>query len=266
MATWSLADIPYDRIERSAIVDQGDWFTLVTASSFVEILSDLYASNLADYYDGDEEVCAWLTGKWEPEEMQHGGALRQYVLSVWPDFDWQRAFEGFRTDYAPYCQTSLLGPSRTLEMAARCVVETGTSSFYAMLRDASPEPILARIAGHIRDDEIGHYKGFYHFYRDYQKREPHSRWRVGRELWRRVAEVDNEDAYLAVKNVWLVSRPGQSFGRKDFVAFRDRIRIWARVHYPVAPAVKMLVAPLRLPSAIHKMAVPVLVGGIRRLV
>lgn len=263
---WLVDDVAYDKIDRSAIVDQLDWFYLVAASSFVEILSDLYARNLGDYYAGDEEACAWLAHKWEPEEMQHGEALKRYVRTVWPDFDWQRGFDGFRDDYAPYCQTALLGPTRALEMAARCVVETGTSSFYAMLREASPEPVLATVAGHIHDDEIGHYKGFYRFYRDYQRRDPHSRWRVAREIWRRVVEVDSEDAFLAVKNVSVVHRPGSVFTRGDFRAFRDRIRAWMRVHYPFQSAVKMLLKPLDLPPPFQRAMVPLIVGGVRRIV
>lgn len=263
---WSLADIPYEQIERRVIVDNRDWFYLVAASSFVEILSDLYAANLGTYYSGDDEACEWLAKKWEPEEMQHGAALRRYVSCVWPDFDWERGFEGFRADYAPYCQTALLGPTRTLEMAARCVVETGTSSFYAMLRSASPEPVLAQVAEHIRNDEVGHYKGFYHFYRQYQKRERHSRWRVARELWRRVAEVDSEDAYLAVRNVSLVHAPGRPFERNDFAQFRNRVRGLMAAHYPFQSAVKMLVKPLDLPGPIRHVAIPLLVGGARRVV
>ena len=265
-ARWSLDDIAYDGIDRDAIVDQRDWFYLITASSFVEILSDLYARNLGEYYAGDEAACEWLAHKWEPEEMRHGEALKRYVEAVWPDFDWSRGFAGFRTDYAPYCQTSLLGPTRTLEMAARCVVETGTSSFYGMIARASPEPVLASIAGHIRDDEISHYKGFYRFYKEYQGRAPVSRLRVARELWRRIVEVDNEDAYLAVKNVSRVDRPGVTFTRQDFAAFRDRLRIMMRSHYPFQSAVKMLLKPLDLPGIVNRWAVPLLVAGVRRIV
>ncbi|WP_205735991.1 ferritin-like domain-containing protein [Acidiferrobacter sp. SPIII_3] len=263
---WSPDDIPYDQVDRAMIADDRDWFYLLAASSFVEILSDLYARNLGDYYAGDDETCAWLAHKWGPEEVQHGEALKRYVLSVWPDFDWQRGFDGFRADYAPYCETARLGPTRTLEMAARCVVETGTSSFYGMLRHASPEPVLAALAGHIRDDEIGHYKGFYRIYRDYQGREPHSRWRVAREIWRRVAEIDSEDAYLAVKNVSLVCESRAAFTRDDFRAFRNRIRVWMRRHYPFQPAVKMLLTPLDLPASLQRFMVSFMAGGARLIV
>lgn len=263
---WSVAAMPYGAIVRAQIADNADWFHLLAAASFVEALSDLYADNLRAYYDGDAAVCAWLAEVWEREECQHGAALRRYVEVVWPDFDWERGFAGFCADYRPYCQTALLGPTRALEMAARCVVETGTASFYAMLCARSPEPVLAAIAGHIRDDEIGHYKAFYRFYRQYQGHERLPRWRVGYLLWQRVTEVDSEDAYLGVKNAFCVRYPGQIFDRAAFNRFRARIAGWMRNDYPFPMAAKMLLKPLALPAPVQRVALPLLVRGARYVV
>ena len=46
-------------------------------------------------------------------------------------------------------------------MIARCVVESGTSSYYSAIRDAAEEPVLKEIAGRIAADEYRHYKLFY---------------------------------------------------------------------------------------------------------
>jgi hypothetical protein len=46
-------------------------------------------------------------------------------------------------------------------MIARCVVESGTSSYYAAIRDATEEPVLKEVAGRISADEYRHYKLFY---------------------------------------------------------------------------------------------------------
>ena len=46
-------------------------------------------------------------------------------------------------------------------MIARCVVESGTSSYYSAIRDAADEPVLKEIAGRIAADEYRHYKLFY---------------------------------------------------------------------------------------------------------
>ena len=51
--------------------------------------------------------------------------------------------------------------SRRGEMIARCVVESGTSSYYSAIRDATEEPVLKEIAGRIAADEYRHYKLFY---------------------------------------------------------------------------------------------------------
>ncbi len=46
-------------------------------------------------------------------------------------------------------------------MISRCVVESGTSSYYSAMRDATEEPLLREIAGRIAADEYRHYKLFY---------------------------------------------------------------------------------------------------------
>jgi hypothetical protein len=43
-------------------------------------------------------------------------------------------------------------------VAARCVVETGTATFYRMLSELSREPVLKHLAAEISADELRHYK------------------------------------------------------------------------------------------------------------
>ena len=62
--------------------------------------------------------------------------------------------------------------SRTGELIARCVVETGTSSYYAALGEATDEPVLKEICRRIAGDELRHYKLFYGFMKRYLAREP----------------------------------------------------------------------------------------------
>jgi hypothetical protein len=82
-----------------------------------------------------------------------------------PHFDFKIAFARFRDGYKPAHfasddKTSIRG-SRRGEMIARCVVESGTSSFYSAIREAAQEPVLQEIAGRIAADEFRHYKLFY---------------------------------------------------------------------------------------------------------
>ncbi len=51
------------------------------------------------------------------------------------------------------------------------MVETGTSSYYTALADATAEPVLAQICRHIAADEFRHFKLFYDHMRRYLGRE-----------------------------------------------------------------------------------------------
>ena len=103
MAKWNYRDIDYSAINSESIREDRFLFTIVSIASFIEITSDLYEKNLAEYYDGDAEITKWLADTWEPEEVQHGQALREYVRHAWPDFDWDRSYEGFREEYGALC-------------------------------------------------------------------------------------------------------------------------------------------------------------------
>jgi len=264
---WSIEDIDYGAVDPERVRGRAALRYLVTGASFVEIASDLYTRNLTEYFDGDDEIQSWLKSQWEREEVQHGQALRRYVQAAWPEFDWDTAFGKFFADYAPLCKTELLGPTRALELAARCVVETGTASYYTVIQRASPEPVLRDLAARIRADEVRHYKYFYHYFRRYRESEPVSRPRVLRTLASRLREVDDEDAYLAMKHVAHADpeHPAARFDRSDYRATRRQLMTLVRPHYPYEMAAKMILKPLRLNRYVQRAAVPVLSAGARYL-
>lgn len=253
---WSLADVPYDRIDVASLRDNERLFQLVAAASFVEITSGTYTRNLVEFYSGDAEVIDWLEGGWQHEEVQHGNALRRYVETAWPEFDWERAYRGFFGEYEALCAVEHLAETRALEMVARCVVETGTASFYRMLSDAAPEPVLRQLAARISADEVDHYKHFFRYFRRYAAAERPGRAAVARMLWRRMAEVDSEDAICAFKHVTLVANPAHPFHPDDYQAFRQSVRVMAQQHYNYEMAVKMMLKPLQLGGLVSRVAVP----------
>ena len=264
-ARWTLGDIAYDAIDADRLRGEARLFQLVAAASFVEITSEIYTRNLIEYYEGDQEVIAWLEHGWQREEVQHGAALRRYVETAWPDFDWERAYGNFFAEYSALCSVERLSESRALEMVARCVVETGTSSFYRMLSAAAPEPVLRLLAQRISADEVDHYKHFYRFYRRYAEREGTGRAAVLRTLVRRVVEVDAEDAACAFKHVYRVAYPNAPYRDADYDAFRYHLRDLARVHYRYDAAVKMLLKPLELGGAANRIVLPTATGLTRLL-
>ena len=119
-------------------------FYMIAAASLMESATDLYTENLIEYFAGDDEITSWLKDNWLPEELQHGRALRRYVETAWPDFPWDEVRQDFIEEFRPFCDEAL-EQARGLEMASRCVVETGTASFYTCLSRASPDPVLASV-------------------------------------------------------------------------------------------------------------------------
>ena len=74
------------------------------------------------------------------------------------------------TAFALDADASVRG-SRTGELIARCMVETGTSSYYTALAEATEEPVLQQICRLIAADEFRHFKLFYDHMRRYLERE-----------------------------------------------------------------------------------------------
>ncbi len=251
---WNLDTVPYANIDLGQVQQREDLFYLVTAASFVEIAADLYADNLVHYFDDNADSVDWLEDHWKPEEMRHGRVLRDYAAQVWPQFDWERAYAAFFADYSRRCTIEGLEPTHCLEMAARCVVETGTSTFYESLALQTSEPVLSVIAGLIRADEINHYKHFYHYFRQYQDSIPTSRMKVFGALRRRLLEARNSDAETALWHVYAAHRSGtaKSVNDTDFKTLREQLSQQVRRHYPISMAAKMLLKPLDLPPAISR--------------
>lgn len=260
---WSLEDIPFERIDASKVREDRFLLFLITAASFVEITSDLYTSNLIEYFEDDPDLQRWLAEVWEPEEVQHGHALKRYVEQVWPEFDWEGAYRRFFAEYSRLCQTELLAPTPALELASRCVVETGTSTFYTALASASPEPVLKSLAKRIKTDEVRHYRRFYHDFMERVDTEGLGRLRLGHNLWQRLGEVDQEDAYIAFKHVFQTAYPEREFTKREYRRFRRHYTKLLREHYPFKTAVNMFCKPLRLNRTVSRFSVPALAAGAR---
>jgi rubrerythrin len=241
---WSLDDIPWDAIRRDRVDRHEALFYMIAAASLMESATDLYTANLIDYFSGDDEITAWLKDYWLPEELQHGRALRRYVETAWPDFPWHNVRDGFVEEFRPFCDEAL-ERVRGLEMASRCVVETGTASFYTCLSRASPDPVLASLTRRIAEDEVSHYKHFYRFFRKYREIERPRRSAVAPALWRRLR---------------------MTFDWGTYRQMHRQCRALMRPHFPIEMTVRMLLKPLALGPRTQRVAVPMLAAVTRRIV
>jgi hypothetical protein len=262
---WSLADIPWHEIRLATVTQSKDLFYLVAAASLMESATDLYTDNLLEFLAGDEEVTSWLEHYWLPEELQHGRALRRYVEAAWPDFDWEPVYRRFVEEFRPYCDVAL-EPMRSLEMASRCVVETGTASYYTTLSRASPDPVLSLLTRRIVEDEVRHFKYFYRFFRRYQEMEKPRHAAVVPALWRRLRMSGGADSFIVLKHVYGARYPGSRFDPEVYHSLRRDCRKLVRDHFPHEMSVRMLLKPLRLGPRMQRMALPIAVALARRLV
>lgn len=160
---WTLDDISWDRFDRTKI--EPGLVAAVKAASLVEHNAESYVDYLTRVFRGAPAQTISDIERWGREEVQHGIALARWAELADPTFNFQSAFARFQAGYrpqhfAPNNLASVRG-SRRGEMIARCVVESGTSSYYSAIRDATDEPVLREIAGRIAADEFRHYKLFF---------------------------------------------------------------------------------------------------------
>src|SRR5665213_1840858 len=89
---------------------------------------------------------------------------------------------------------------RAAELVARCIVETGTSSYYTALAEAADEPVLKIICRKIAADELRHYKLFYDHMKRYLACENLGLWGRLRVALGRIRESEDDElsyAYFA---------------------------------------------------------------------
>jgi len=197
-AGWSLDDIEWSKFDRSK-VDPGLLAT-IKGASLVEYNAPEYVGYLSRIFQASDPQTLAHFVQWGAEEAQHGVALARWAKLADPEFDFDEAFARFRAGYRPphfasESATSVRG-SRRGEMIARCVVESGTSSFYSAIRDATDEPVLKAVAGHIAADEFRHYRLFFETLHNQSEPEM-PRWRKLLVAVGRVNESEDDELSYA---------------------------------------------------------------------
>ena len=159
---WTLNDVRWAAFDPSKV--EPKLLAAVKAASLVEYNAPDYVTYLKRVFQGTDPQTIADIERWGEEEIQHGLALGRWAELADSSFNMEEAFARFRAGYKPphfasEDQISVRG-SRRGEMIARCVVESGTSSFYSAIRDSTDEPVLKEVAGRIAADEFRHYKLF----------------------------------------------------------------------------------------------------------
>lgn len=159
---WKIEELPWDKLDPSKV--DADLLKVIKAAALVEYNAETYADYLCKVFKDDAEFCATARG-WALEEVQHGKVLGLWAEKIDPAWNLERAMAKFRAGYMPEhfvngTESSVRG-SRSGEMIARCMVETGTSSYYSAIGASTDEPVLKEICAKVAGDEFRHYKTFY---------------------------------------------------------------------------------------------------------
>ncbi len=224
MAGWTLDDIPWHRFDPNK-VDAG-LLRLVKAASLVEANGADYAHYLCNVF-ADDPAFQEAARRWGGEEIQHGLALGRWAALADPGFDHEAARRRFTAGFRVKLDTehSVRG-SRAGELVARCIVETGTSSYYSALGEAAEEPVLKAICARIAADEIRHYRLFHDHLERYLAREGLGLWRRLRIALGRIAESEDDElsfAYHAANEAALPydrRRAAREYGRRAAALYR----------------------------------------------
>jgi hypothetical protein len=169
MKHWRVEDVAWDRFDPSSV--DPEIVLLVKSAAMVERNGTDYAVYLKNIFHDDPAFCQ-AADTWAVEEVQHGDALGRWASLADPGWNFQAAFERYRAGYSlPLAATRSVRGSLTGELIARCIVETGTSSYYTALADATGEPVLREVCRLIAADEFRHFKLFYDHMKRYLRRE-----------------------------------------------------------------------------------------------
>lgn len=188
---WTMDDIHWSLFDPSKV--EPAILAAVKSAALVEYNAPDYVTYLKRVFVNAPPATLQSIEQWGKEETQHGRALGRWAELADPTFKLEDAFARFRKGYTPAHfvsdQAASVRGSCRGEMIARCVVESGTSSYYSAIRDASEEPVLKEIAGRIAADEYRHYKLFY----DTLHAQPEPDLGFWKKLWIAVGRVRESD-------------------------------------------------------------------------
>jgi len=206
---WTLDDVEWSKFDPSKV--SKDLLQVIKTASMVERNGADYGRYLCNVFRDDPEFCE-VARAWAAEEEQHGMALGKWASLADPEFDFDASFAKFLDMYRlPLDATESVRGSQEGELCARCVVETGTSSFYSALRDGVDEPVLRQICKNIAADEFRHYKLFFDHMQRYAARSGESnlrhRWRRLKVALTRFREADDDEIASAFHAANVKSEP-----------------------------------------------------------
>ena len=227
---WTLDDIDWDAFVPERV--DADLLKTVKTASLVEANSADYVAYLNNVFPDDADFQA-AAEQWGREEAQHGAALGRWAEIADPDFDFQHSLELFRAGFRlPLEVSQSVRGSQAGELIARSVVESGTSSFYSAIRDATDEPVLKEVCRRIAIDEFHHYQLFQKHLKHYTQGADLNRFQRLKIAVTRVNEAEDDEfayAYFAANVlpgdpdvVYDMDTYAQAYWRRAMALYREQ--------------------------------------------
>jgi len=193
---WTVESFPWEKLDKSKVTP--DLLKIVKAAALVEYNAEVYAEYLARVFRDDAEFVA-AAHNWAVEEVQHGKALGLWAERIDPSWNLETAMAKFRNGYKieHFANDESVRGSKSGEMIARCMVETGTSSYYSAIGASAEEPVLKEICAKIAGDEFRHYKLFYDTLNRYLPKENMNRFQRLKVALSRIAESEDDELSYA---------------------------------------------------------------------
>lgn len=263
MRHWTLDDIPWSWFDARRV--DPELLRIVKAASLVEQNGADYTRYLCGVF-ADDALFQQAARQWGAEETQHGQALGRWAALADPGFDHQTACARFSAGFrVPLDATRSVRGSRAGELVARCIVETGTSTYYAALAEAAAEPVLKAICRRIAADEIRHYKLFHTHLERYLAREGLGVWGRLRVALGRIGESEDDELAYAY---YAANAPAAPYDRQQAShAYARRALALLRPHH-VAHAVALIfkAVGLKRHGGLDHIAVRLVCWGLARRV
>ena len=250
MGHWSLTDIDWNAFDRSKATPE--LISLAKSACMVEHNGHDYARYLSEVFADDPEFKE-AAEYWADEEVQHGQALRKWAELADPSFNFDQSFKAFTDGYKlPVNVQGSVRGSRCGELIARCVVESGTSTYYTAISEYTDEPVLKQICAHIAADEFRHYKLFYTHMKRYLEKEKLGAFRRFIVALGRITESEDDELAYAF---YTAHRHHEAYDRKTFARryMAAASRVYRREHVERLTAMVMKAVGLKPNGRLNRM-------------
>jgi len=230
MGYWTLDDIDWNSFDASKVAPA--LVSLAKSACMVEHNGRDYARYLCEVFTGDDEF-QQVAHEWAEEEVQHGKALRKWAELADPSFNFDESFKAFTDGYKlPLNVAASVRGSRSGELISRCVVESGTSTYYTAISEYTDEPVLKQICARIAADEFRHYKLFYTHLKRYLEKEKLGALKRFSVAMGRITESEDDELAYAFYTAHRGVGEQETYNRKVYAKryLTEATRIYRRDH------------------------------------